>query len=366
MALIFISGANITIGGPLEIYHKVLNTLSDKYPNHQVVAIVSEKKLFFKYNNVHYVECKKYKKFILLKFYYEYVRFFFLSKKYNVDLWLSLNDCTPTVKAKVRAVYCHNATPFYKRTYKDYLKPSRPFLQSFYYIIFYRINLKFNNYIIVQQSWIKDFFVQKLKVPKSKVIINRVENNHFVKNTFHSNEKHFPYTFIYPTKSQSYKNIEVILEAADILTKMNVLNFRILLTISNNENLYSNSLSLKYKHLKNVFWIGFLTKSDLNDLYANGDCLIFSSKMETWGLPISEFKNYKKPILASNLPYAHETVGDFNLCKFFNPNDPTELSNYMNKLINNDNLQFDKSNFINDNLDVTNNFNDLFDILIHN
>lgn len=366
MGLIFISGANITIGGPLEIYRNVLNTLSINYSHRKVVAIVSDTTLFLKYNNVHYIEFKNYKRFIFLKFYYEYVKYYYLSKKYNIDLWLSLNDCTPNVKAKTRAVYCHNATPFYIRTFKDYLNPSRHFLQSFYYIFFYKINLQYNKFVIVQQSWIRDYFVQKLNVPKNKLIINRFEIESSPLSFNHTLDKDNIYTFIYPTKSQSYKNIEVILEAAEVLTNMNVLNFRILLTVKNNENLYSNNLSLKYKHLKNVYWIGFLSKPELYKLYFNSDCLIFSSKLETWGLPISEFKNFKKPILASNLPYAHETIGDFNLCKFFNPNDAIELSNYMKKLLNNEVLQFDKSNFNSENSNLTTSLNQLLNLLINN
>ena len=366
MGLIFISGANITSGGPLEIYRNFLFTLSKNYSNRKVVAIVSDINLFIKYKNVQFIEIKNYKRFIFLKFYYEYVKYFFISKNFKIDLWLSLNDCTPSVKAKTRVVYCHNATPFYKKTFKDYLNPTRPFIQSFYYIFFYKINLKYNKYVIVQQSWIRDFFIQKLKVPQSKVIINRFQNDLVPIEFYDTKHKNTPFTFIYPTKSQPYKNIEVILKATEILTQMNILNFKVLLTVNKNENLYSKRLSLKYQHLKNVYWTGFLSKNDLNELYIKSDCLIFSSKLETWGLPISEFKNYRKPILVSNLPYAHETIGDYHLCKFFNPNDEKELSNYMVKLITADTLQFDKSKIINYNLNGPNSLNELLNIIIYN
>ena len=42
--------------------------------------------------------------------------------------------------------------------------------------------------------------------------------------------------------------------------------------------------------------------------YNKIDCLIFPSKLETWGLPISEFMAFDKPMLIADLPYAHETA----------------------------------------------------------
>ena len=62
--------------------------------------------------------------------------------------------------------------------------------------------------------------------------------------------------------------------------------------------------------------------------------------LETWGLPISEFKAFDKPMLLADLKYAHEALGDYELVKFFNPNDFTTLANYMNLLIDNE-LKFD-------------------------
>ena len=64
-------------------------------------------------------------------------------------------------------------------------------------------------------------------------------------------------------------------------------------------------------------------------LYTEADCLIFPSKLETWGMPITEFKSTGKPILAADLPYAQETVGEYGRAAFFNIKSDAELAEMM-------------------------------------
>ena len=278
-------------------------------------------------------------------------------------MWISLNDCTPSVKAKKRVVYCHNATPFYKRSFKDFLNPTRVLFQSYYYILFYKININKNDFIIVQQKWMKDYFYNIFDFDKSKIIVNRIQNDKpFILNA-QSDINFNIYTFIYPTKSETYKNIEIILEACSFLIKRGVTNFKIILTISKNDNRYSKYLFSKYNFLKMIDWTGYLSKLELNKLYNISNCLIFSSKLETWGLPISEFKGYNKPLLLANLPYAHETAGDYEFCKFFDPDKPRELGFLMENLIKGNKLDFDKAYKLEIDSSTTVGFNELLNFL---
>jgi glycosyltransferase involved in cell wall biosynthesis len=51
--------------------------------------------------------------------------------------------------------------------------------------------------------------------------------------------------------------------------------------------------------------------------------------LETWGLPISEAKSFGKPIVIADLPYAHESVGDYDKAVFFDPLDSKQLAETM-------------------------------------
>ena len=69
------------------------------------------------------------------------------------------------------------------------------------------------------------------------------------------------------------------------------------------------------------------------DYYRKSSCLIFPSKLETWGLPISEYSMYKKPMLIADLPYAHETASGASLVHFFSPDSSVALADAMEKVI---------------------------------
>jgi glycosyltransferase involved in cell wall biosynthesis len=64
-------------------------------------------------------------------------------------------------------------------------------------------------------------------------------------------------------------------------------------------------------------------------LYAQADCLLFPSKLETWGLPLTEAQAHGLAILAADLPYAHETIGEYPRAAYFAPQDAAALANRM-------------------------------------
>jgi glycosyltransferase involved in cell wall biosynthesis len=66
------------------------------------------------------------------------------------------------------------------------------------------------------------------------------------------------------------------------------------------------------------------------------DCLVFPSKVETWGLPISEYMETGKPMLLADLPYAHETAAGSELTVFFPATDANALKDEMKKILNGD------------------------------
>jgi glycosyltransferase involved in cell wall biosynthesis len=98
------------------------------------------------------------------------------------------------------------------------------------------------------------------------------------------------------------------------------------ITISAGGNRYSRHLMTRFGHLRNVKFLGRLAPSQVSDIYRQSDCLVFPSKLETWGLPITEAKQSGLFILAADLPYAHETVGSYDGAAFFNPSDAAQLA----------------------------------------
>ncbi|MBZ9616147.1 glycosyltransferase [Clostridium estertheticum] len=328
MKKIVISGINFFEGGALSVYKDCLDNIIKNKLNevNNIVAFVHRKELFIEYaDKITLVELPKSRKSYLYRLFYEYIYFYFYSIGKNIDVWLSLHDITPNVKANKRYVYCHNPSPFMKTEYKNIKYSYRNFLFSLFYRYLYKINIKKNTAVIVQQDWIRREFFKMYKV--KNIIVARpavtISECVYINN---SNEPKNKYQFIYPSFPRFFKNFEVICMACEILERKGVIGYEVLLTIDGNENRYSKDLKKRFKKLQSVKFIGLQERKNLFDLYKTVDCMIFPSKLETWGLPISEFKGTGKSILVADLPYAHETVGNYDKVVFFDPNKPDELA----------------------------------------
>lgn len=337
MRKIVLSGINLDSGGTLTIYRDMINQLFEEklYKSYDIVCFVYDKELFPKeyYKLITFIEVKAAKKSYIKRFYYEYFYFYKFSLNNDIYLWISVHDMTPRVKADRLYTYCHNPMPFYKPSLKELRFEKKLFLFSLFYKYIYAINIKRNTYVVVQQEWIRKEF-KKLYNIDNILVAQPNKEVHYIKN-----EKRSKITnFIYASQATFFKNFEVLCEATQILQEERIYDFRVLITLSGVENAYSKWLYQKYKSVKCIEWIGFLPQDELFKLYGSSDCLVFPSKLETWGLPISEYKNTNKPIIVSDLPYAHETVGDYCNAAFFEPDNASQLAVYMKKVIRKESL----------------------------
>ncbi len=330
---IVLSGINLFEGGPLSIYYDCLDTvvMSGIYKENRVIAFVHKKELFKKYEKfVMLIELPKSRKNYLYRLYYEYVYFYQISCRHHADIWFSLHDITPKVKADKVFTYCHNPGPFIKKDLTKIKYGWRVTAFSFFYRYLYRINMKSADALIVQQDWMRRQF-QKM-YPAERVIVARPdmpEGFHF---TDRSKENRVP-VFVYASFPRYFKNFEVILQACEILEKKGINSFEVWLTINGKENRYSSELRKRYRNLDTVRFTGLLPREKLFHVYEISDYLIFPSKVETWGLPVSEYKGTGKPVILADLPYAHEALGDYEQAVFFDPSDSFRLSSIMEKII---------------------------------
>ncbi|MFA5393571.1 MAG: glycosyltransferase [Candidatus Ratteibacteria bacterium] len=336
MKKIVISGINFHSGGPLAIYHDILKILESDYSDkYEIIALVHSAVLFEKYKKIKFLEFNDSAGNYFKRFYYEYFYFKKLSRKLNPYLWISLHDITPNVQSTIQAVYCHNPSPFYRCTLKELVLDPKFFLFTIFYKYIYKINVTKNNYVIVQQDWIRQQMVELFKIPKDKIIaaVPNPAVDFQDKTPLSINSAKANYVFFYPALPRVFKNFEIIGEASKILLRKGLTNFKIYLTIDGNENRYAKYVFNKYGKLKNIDFIGLQTRDTVFEYYSLCDCLLFPSKLETWGLPISEIKIFKKPIIVPDLPYAYETIGDYEKVLFFDPSSPRGLANAMEKAI---------------------------------
>jgi glycosyltransferase involved in cell wall biosynthesis len=331
---IVISGVNFVEAGPLSVFKDALRELADHYAGrYEIVALVHRQSLF-NIRSVTYIEFPHVKSSWLSRLYTEYWGWRDLSRRLQPYLWLSMHDMTPNVTAEVRAVYCHNPSPFYQLTFREFLTDWKFSLFTFFYRYLYAINLRRNDFVIVQQQWIRDEFNGRYRVPNIVVAhpripdlaISGLEDEQLIQDG--------SFRFFYPTYPRSYKNIELLLQAVRMLEQDGTDGFEVWVTLDGSENRYASALRREYGDLRAVSWFGVMPRERVLQLYEKADCLVFPSKLETWGMPISEFEQTGKPMLVIDLPYARETVGTYASVRFFPPDNPRVLADAMKDVIN--------------------------------
>ena len=248
---IIISAINFSEGGPLTIYKECLKCLEENFlEDYKVVALVHDKSLFSESEGkIEFLEFKDSKKSYLKRLYYEYIYFKKLSEKLKPYLWLSLHDMTPNVTADKRVVYCHNPMMFYKMTKEEREKSFKLFLFSKFYKYIYKMNIKKNNYVIVQQDWIRKEFKKAFGI-ENIIVAHPEVNPEALK--IDKNIEIEKNSFVYPSFPRVFKNFEVICKAAEILENKNIKNFKVYLTIDGSENVYSKEIVEKYNELECV------------------------------------------------------------------------------------------------------------------
>ena len=329
---IVLSGVNVTEMGLLTVFQDAIVSLVAEYADqYEIIALVHRKSLF-DVPGVTFMEYPDIKSSWLKRLRFEYYECRSISKQIKPYLWFAMHDITPNVYAETKAVYCHNPTPFYKFRMKDFLFDRTFGLSTLLYRFLYGISIKSNHFVVVQQDWIRVQFMSWYGL--SNIIVAHPSVGHLEISSRQLLERSGrPYCFFYPAFPRPFKNFEQILNAARLLERNGFKEFEIWITTDGTESRYAIEMRREYADLKTVRWLGVLPRTDVMRLYTEADCLIFPSKLETWGMPITEFKSTGKPILAANLPYAQETVGEYGRAAFFNIKSDAELAEMMKQAV---------------------------------
>ena len=328
---IVISAVNLVEGGPLTVLRECVVAAEELLGNDWEIIVLVNQSSLIETSGVTCLEFPLAKRSWFIRLYYEWWYFRKLSKIIKPDIWLSLHDITAWVEAPRQIVYCHNAAPFFKISLREaWLEPTLLMFNLFYRHL-YGIGIRRNKYVIVQQEWLRQEFKHLFAVQNVIVahpVISFQQN--IIPRQKNSDEK---FVFFYPTLSRVFKNIELVCEAAKHLNQDGISGFEIRLTIDGSENKYAANLIKHYANTDGIAFIGRQNQKEMMSQYDESDCVLFPSRLETWGLPISEAKALGKPLLIAELPYAHETVGTYDKVSFIDPFDAKGLANNMKSIM---------------------------------
>ncbi|GAA4141975.1 glycosyltransferase family 1 protein [Sphingobacterium kyonggiense] len=370
MKKIVISAVNIVEAGTLAILKDCLAYLSKlaEKEDIEIIAVV-HKKALADFPNITYIETTWPKKRWINRLWYEYVSLKKVSKEIgSVFLWFSLHDTSPSVIANRRAVYCHNSYSFYRWKFHDLIFAPKIALFAMFTKYIYQTNIHKNDYLVVQQNWFREAMSRIFKINKNRIIVAPAHFNKAITDTAANtkdSDSSDTYQFLFPASPNSHKNFEVICKAAELLEKRHLFKpFKIVLTVSGAENKYASWLYKNWHQIQPIDFRGFVKKEELKELYQQSNCLIYPSKVESWGLPISEFSAYNKPMLLADLPYAKETAAGSIKTAFFNPENAEELAMLMENLIKGEEKDLKAVPLLKIAEPIANNWNELFTILM--
>ena len=330
---IVVSGVNLVDFGPLTVLGEALKTLVEVCADHYEIVALVHKASLIEVPDVTYEEFPAIKNSWLRRLKFEYIDSRKISLRLKPVLWIAMHDITPRVVCERQVVYCHNPAPFYRFDIREAILDPKFGMFVLFYRFLYGLFLQRNEAVIVQQQWIRREF-ERIYHAKHVIVATPAVAAAAMPPPSCGGSANTPYRFFYPAFARTFKNHELLLEAAAMLERSGSRPFELLLTIDASTNRFSAGLFHKYRGLTSVHWLGSISRDRVNELYAESNCLLFPSKLETWGLPISEFQHTGKPILAVNLPYAYETVSTYDKVAFFDAHDATALAKLMEKVLN--------------------------------
>jgi glycosyltransferase involved in cell wall biosynthesis len=322
---IVLSGVNITAMGALAVFGDALESLAAEYSSrYDIVALVNSKSLF-DIPGVTFIEYPAIKSSRLKRLRFEYWDCRAISRNLNAHLWLAMHDITPSAQAEVKAVYCQNAVACHPFRWQEAMHDAKFAAFTLLYRYLYRINIRSNDFVIVQQDWFREVFQSRYGV-RNVVVAHPSMDHHSLPDASIASQPH-SYRFFYPSYPwNQYKNFELLLSAARALEREGFTKFEIWLTVDGTETSYAAKLIREYADLTTVRWLGLLPRDEVMRRYTEADCLLFPSKLESWGMPLTEFCATGKAVLAADLPYAHETVGQYGQAAFFDPDNVSQLA----------------------------------------
>lgn len=334
---IVISAVNLRKGGTLTILRSCLSYLSGEAVARRmtVTALVHDRRLC-DYPGIDYIEMPGCIRGWGRRLRAEYVTMRGISRriaaeKGPIDLWLSLHDTSPRVVALRQAVYCQTSFPFYRWSLRDFRMDYKIPLFALLTRYAYRTNVHANSRLIVQQRWLRDGLSKMLGVDPSRFIVAPPQRDSTVP-AFTPRSFSLP-TFFYASTPDCHKNFETLIDAAAMLERdAGTEAFRVVITISGTENRYARFLRRRAAGVRSVIFEGHMDSPRLFATYEACTCFVFPSKVETWGLPISECMPFGKPMILADLPYAHETAAGADAAAFFKPDDATALMRLMREV----------------------------------
>jgi glycosyltransferase involved in cell wall biosynthesis len=332
---VFVNATAATEGGALTILKQFLKGIS-KYSNknnlYYIFCSLEELKTYERENTEIINDIKGKKWLDRIKWDLWGLKNWGKKKDIRADLVISFQNTGVKYYNDVKQlIYLHQSIPFYQSIKWNFCKKDERFywFRKNIYKKIIKYSLRKNSYIVVQTEWMKNAVIEQFNWNPKKIsaIKPNVENIPLEKVPeidFNDNKFHI----FYPANTAKYKNHELIINALKYIKdskpeiyKNLIIHFTFDSSLSNNINAVLINLIKDLQVDEHIKCEGKISYERVLSFYKSCDLMFFPSYIETFGLPLIEAASFGMPILATDMNYAREVIGDYEGVKFLNYED---------------------------------------------
>jgi glycosyltransferase involved in cell wall biosynthesis len=231
-----------------------------------------------------------------------------------VEVFVSLQGASARLRAGRSFVYCHQNLPLAPLPLHLAVRHRRFAVQRLVYALLYRFAIAPDDVVIVQQDWTRTVFCERYG--RRDVIVARPIPLDEGTVGFRAPTRGGRLRILAPLAAFPNKDVETAIETARRLAGSGV-DFEMSLTIDGTEGAYGAELARAAAEVPQIRLVGLLSRDAMEEAYASHQLMLFPSRIESWGLPLSEGKRHGIGIVATDHPYAREAVGTYDGVAFF-------------------------------------------------
>lgn len=333
--IVFVNATAATEGGALTIlkqFLKGISKYSDKNNLYYIFCSLEELKTYERENTKIVNDIKGKKWLDRIRWDLWGLKTWSKKKKIKAGLIISFqNTGVKYYNDTKQLIYLHQSIPFFQTIKWDFFKKDERFywFRKNVYREIIKYSLGKNSYIVVQTEWMKNAVIEQFnwnpkKISVIKPNIENISEEKVSKIDFNDNKFHI----LYPTNTAKYKNHELIINALKYIKdskpeiyKNLIVHFTFDNNLSNNRNAILINLIKDLQVDRHIKYEGKVCYKRVLSFYKSCDLMLFPSYIETFGLPLIEAANFGMPILAADMNYAREVIGDYEGVRFLNYRD---------------------------------------------
>ena len=210
-------------------------------------------------------------------------------------------------------IYYHQPLPLYDYKWSLFRSAERSlWLYKNIYPFFVRLFINEKTEVFVQIKFIRDRFKKKYKLPENKIHLIAPEINLPEIVPCRNGIDKTCINLFFPASVVIYKNHKVLFEALHRLDKE---GYKAVLYLTCLENDFPVTWQAGFKNVK-ICFLGKILHSEVLAFLQEMNALVFPSYLETFGLPLLEAAMLGIPVIAADLPYAHDVIENYEGGRF--------------------------------------------------